>query len=75
MSKAGVKRAIIPLSFLIRFLSTAAIASFTLDSLPASWMYRTGIEGILGLKLKGKDGFYVDPCIPKDWSEYEIIYN
>lgn len=41
----------------------------------ASWMYRTGIEGILGLKLKGKDGFYVDPCIPKDWSEYEIVYN
>ncbi len=41
----------------------------------ASWMYRTGIEGILGLKLKGKDGFYIDPCIPKDWSEYEIVYN
>ncbi|KOM96135.1 NdvB [Clostridium botulinum] len=41
----------------------------------ASWMYKTGIKGILGLKLKGKDGFYVDPCIPKDWSEYEIIYN
>ncbi|EJP6472178.1 cyclic beta 1-2 glucan synthetase [Clostridium botulinum] len=41
----------------------------------ASWMYRTGIEGILGLKLKGKDGFYVEPCIPKDWNEYEIVYN
>ncbi|MCR1934322.1 GH36-type glycosyl hydrolase domain-containing protein [Clostridium tepidum] len=41
----------------------------------ASWMYRTGIEGILGLKLKGKDGFYIDPCIPKDWKQYEIIYS
>ncbi|MDS1004284.1 glucoamylase family protein [Clostridium sporogenes] len=41
----------------------------------AAWMYRIGIEGILGLNLKGKDGFYIDPCIPKDWNEYEIIYN
>ncbi|MGO5066566.1 cyclic beta 1-2 glucan synthetase [Clostridium sporogenes] len=41
----------------------------------AAWMYRIGIEGILGLNLKGKDGFYIDPCVPKDWKEYEIIYN
>ncbi|EJO5348080.1 cyclic beta 1-2 glucan synthetase [Clostridium botulinum] len=41
----------------------------------ASWMYRTGIEGILGLKLKGKEGFYIDPCIPKDWEKYEMFYN
>ncbi|WP_409069019.1 GH36-type glycosyl hydrolase domain-containing protein [Clostridium sp. FAM 1755] len=41
----------------------------------AAWMYRVGIEGILGLNLKGKDGFYIDPCIPKDWKEYEILYN
>lgn len=41
----------------------------------ASWMYRTGIEGILGLKFKENKGFYIDPCVPKEWESYEIDYN
>lgn len=39
----------------------------------AGWMYRVGIEHILGLK---KDGprLYFNPCIPKDWPEYKVQY-
>jgi cellobiose phosphorylase len=40
----------------------------------AGWMYRVGIEGILGLKLKGKEGFTVEPVIPKEWSGFQITY-
>jgi len=40
----------------------------------ASWMYRVGIEGILGLKLKGDMGFTIEPSVPKEWREYEIDY-
>lgn len=39
----------------------------------ASWMYRVGVEHLLGLKLK-RDGFTIDPCIPRAWKEYEITY-
>jgi len=40
----------------------------------SGWMYRTGIEAILGLKLKGGKGFTIEPCVPKEWSHYEIVY-
>ncbi|MCY6958910.1 GH36-type glycosyl hydrolase domain-containing protein [Clostridium brassicae] len=40
----------------------------------SGWMYRVGIEGILGLKFKGEKGFTVEPCIPSDWKEFEIEY-
>jgi cellobiose phosphorylase len=40
----------------------------------SGWMYRTGIEAILGLKLKEGKGFTIEPCVPKEWSHYEIIY-
>ena len=40
----------------------------------ASWMYRLGIEGILGLK-RTSDGLVIDPCIPSDWAHYELTYN
>ncbi len=36
----------------------------------AGWMYRAGIEGILGLRREG--GFLViDPCIPAAWPGFE----
>ncbi len=37
----------------------------------ASWMYRLGIERILGLQLQ-KDGFTLDPSIPADWEEFQL---
>ena len=41
----------------------------------AGWMYRIGLDGILGLKLVEGKGFSVKPCIPEDWNEYTIKYN
>jgi cellobiose phosphorylase len=39
----------------------------------AGWMYKVGIEDILGLKKYG-DEIEINPCIPKDWKEYLIEY-
>ena len=39
----------------------------------AGWMYRVGIENILGLRLEG-DKLKIDPCIPSHWKEYNIKY-
>jgi cellobiose phosphorylase len=39
----------------------------------AGWMYRLGVEAILGLRRVGKV-LRVDPCIPKDWRGYELTY-
>ncbi len=39
----------------------------------ASWMYRAGLESILGFKLRG-DRLMVAPCIPRWWREFEITY-
>lgn len=40
----------------------------------AGWMYRAGIENILGFKFIGKDGFTIDPCVPYEWKNYNITY-
>ncbi|MBM7581618.1 cellobiose phosphorylase [Caldicoprobacter guelmensis] len=40
----------------------------------AAWMYRVGLEHILGFKLEG-EYLIIDPCIPQSWSKYEITYN
>lgn len=40
----------------------------------AGWMYRTGIESILGLRLVGDRGFTIEPCVPEEWPGYEIEY-
>lgn len=40
----------------------------------SGWMYRVGIDGILGLKLKEGKGFSIEPCIPDEWNGYEINY-
>ncbi len=37
----------------------------------AGWMYRAGLESILGLRRTG-DTFALDPCIPGAWSGYSI---
>ena len=39
----------------------------------AAWMYRVGLEHILGFRLEG-DCLIVDPCIPQGWNKYEISY-
>jgi cyclic beta-1,2-glucan synthetase len=37
----------------------------------AAWMYRAGIEGILGIRCKG-DFLFIDPCIPAAWPGFEV---
>ncbi|MBA3804629.1 MAG: hypothetical protein H0X14_02805, partial [Acidobacteria bacterium] len=39
----------------------------------ASWMYRAGLESILGFQLHG-ERLRIDPCIPRSWPEFEINY-
>ena len=39
----------------------------------SSWYYKAGIEFILGLKIKN-GVMSIEPCIPKDWKEYNIKY-
>jgi cyclic beta-1,2-glucan synthetase len=39
----------------------------------AGWMYRAGLESILGLRRHGAS-FELDPCIPTAWPEYSIIW-
>jgi len=39
----------------------------------AGWMYRLGIQAILGLYREG-EALVIDPCIPREWQGYEIIY-
>lgn len=40
----------------------------------SGWMFRVGIESILGLQLKGKKGFSIEPNIPNQWDNYEMKY-
>ena len=39
----------------------------------AGWMYRIGIEYILGFKKNG-ESLTIDPCIPKGWTGFDIKY-
>jgi cyclic beta-1,2-glucan synthetase len=39
----------------------------------AGWLYRAGLESILGLKVEG-DTLRMEPCIPNTWPGYEIRF-
>jgi cyclic beta-1,2-glucan glucanotransferase len=39
----------------------------------AGWMYRAGLESILGFKLRG-ERLRINPCVPRWWREFEITY-
>jgi cellobiose phosphorylase len=39
----------------------------------AGWLYRAGLEWILGFRLHG-DHFTLNPCIPAAWPGYEITF-
>jgi cyclic beta-1,2-glucan synthetase len=39
----------------------------------AGWLYRVGLETILGFHREG-DRLRLQPCIPKNWPVYEITY-
>ncbi|GAB2539411.1 GH36-type glycosyl hydrolase domain-containing protein [Rhodanobacter koreensis] len=39
----------------------------------AAWLYRGGLEAVLGFHLQG-DKLRIDPCVPKDWPGFQLVY-
>ncbi len=39
----------------------------------AGWMYRAGLEWILGFRLRDK-AIVIEPCIPKAWKGFEMSF-
>jgi cyclic beta-1,2-glucan synthetase len=39
----------------------------------AGWLYRAGLEWILGFRKRGS-ALCIDPCIPREWKHFEIAY-
>ena len=39
----------------------------------ASWLYRVGLEGILGFTKRGRR-LRIDPCVPSSWDGFTIEY-
>jgi len=39
----------------------------------AGWMYRAGIEWIIGFRVRGTR-LYLDPCIPRAWRGFDITF-
>jgi cyclic beta-1,2-glucan synthetase len=37
----------------------------------AAWMYRAGLEWLLGCRVRGAT-LYLDPCIPKHWPAFQV---
>ena len=40
----------------------------------AAWLYRLGVEGILGLRRVNGEHLFLDPVIPPAWDGYQITY-
>jgi cyclic beta-1,2-glucan glucanotransferase len=53
--------------------SHAGRAGWTWYTGSAGWMYRAGLENILGLRRRGAT-FEIDPCIPASWPGYSIAW-
>jgi cyclic beta-1,2-glucan synthetase len=51
----------------------AGRAGWTWYTGAAGWMYRAGLESILGLTRRGAT-FEMDPCIPASWPAYSIAW-
>jgi cyclic beta-1,2-glucan synthetase len=49
----------------------AGRAGWTWYTGSAGWMYRAGLESVLGLRRRGA-AFEIDPCIPAAWPGYSI---
>ncbi len=37
----------------------------------ASWMYRAGLEWILGCRIQGA-ALLLDPCVPRGWNQFQV---
>ena len=40
----------------------------------AGWLYRAGLEWILGFRKRGS-ALRIDPCIPRGWKRFQITYH
>jgi cyclic beta-1,2-glucan synthetase len=39
----------------------------------AGWLYRAGLEALLGFQLRG-NRLRIDPCVPRDWPGFQLTY-
>ena len=39
----------------------------------AGWMYRAGLEWLLGFRVRGQF-LHLDPCIPRSWPRFELVF-
>jgi cyclic beta-1,2-glucan synthetase len=39
----------------------------------AGWLYRAGLESILGFRVRGTM-LAVDPCVPRSWPSYSVTF-
>ena len=39
----------------------------------AGWMYRAGLESVLGFAVEG-NSLRINPCVPKTWRDFEILF-
>jgi cyclic beta-1,2-glucan synthetase len=39
----------------------------------AGWMYRAGLDAILGFRVRGAR-LVLDPCIPRAWPRFELVF-
>jgi cyclic beta-1,2-glucan synthetase len=53
--------------------SHAGRAGWTWYTGAAGWMYRAGLESILGFRRRGPT-FEIDPCIPASWPAYRVAW-
>jgi cyclic beta-1,2-glucan synthetase len=51
----------------------AGRAGWTWYTGSAGWMYRAGLESLLGLRRRGAT-FELDPCIPSSWPDFAISW-
>jgi cyclic beta-1,2-glucan synthetase len=51
----------------------AGRAGWTWYTGSASWMYRAGLEGILGIERRG-ERLIVDPCLPTSWPSCSVVW-
>jgi len=53
--------------------ATPGMAGWTWYTGSAAWMYRLGIEVLLGLRRE-HDRLRIDPCVPRAWTEFAAVW-
>jgi cellobiose phosphorylase len=53
--------------------ATAGRGGWTWYTGSAGVMYRTILESLLGIKVRG-DKMEINPCLPKEWADFSLVY-